>query len=110
MDSFNVLQIPEAAVLAAWFNLDPAKPPYKMFSSKAVRQALAYGLDRAGIWQAAYVKTGAVADTAWSPINWGANPNVAHKYPFDANKADQMLDAAGWVRNAQGIREKGAYS
>jgi len=71
-----------------------------------VRQALAYAIDRQQILDKVYFGQGRVAV---SPINssiaWAFNPNVT-KYHLDPAKANQLLDAAGLKRDANGTRFK----
>ena len=71
-----------------------------------VRQALAYAIDRQQILDQVYFGQGRVAVSAIaSTITWAHNANVT-KYPLDAAKATQLLDAAGTKRGADGMRFK----
>jgi len=71
-----------------------------------VRQALAYAIDRQQILDQVYFGQGRVGTTAInSSLTWAYNPN-ATKYPLDPAKANQLLDAAGLARGANGIRFK----
>lgn len=76
------------------------------FADAKVRQALAYGLNRAEIVEACYA--GGFADVINAPqskVSWSfTEPN--NKYEFDLEKAKQLLDEAGWTVGADGIREK----
>ena len=77
------------------------------FSDRQVRRALMHAIDRDSIvnnlWQGLAVK----AITNLSPaIAYYHNPDVAVHYDYDPEKAKQMLDEAGWVPGADGIREK----
>ena len=77
------------------------------FLEREVRQAMMYATDRDSIvdnlWQGLAVK----AVTNLSPaIAYYQNPDVAVTYDYDPEKAKQMLDEAGWVPGADGIREK----
>ncbi len=85
---------------------DPAKPSYKFFGAKTVRQALLYALDRQKIVDSVYFGQ-AILATGFEPtVSWAYDPNVKPKYTFDKKKAEEMLDAAGWEKGASGIREK----
>jgi peptide/nickel transport system substrate-binding protein len=88
------------------YNLDPAKPGGKMFADKAVRQALLYALDRQQMADKVYFKQATIADSVEPNISW-AHSNARPSYAFDKKKAEQMLDAAGWTKGADGIRAKG---
>jgi len=68
-----------------------------------VRQALAYAIDRDAMLHYLWGGQGRLADSVLPPEHWAYNGNVAH-YPFDPGKANQMLDAAGYVRGNDGIR------
>ena len=68
------------------------------FKDKRVRQAFMYGIDRKLITQKAMVGTDAVL----SPLSSGSayfKPVLA-KYAYDLDKANELLDAAGWKWNA----------
>lgn len=75
------------------------------FSDKKVRQALAYGLNRKQIVDTVYKGYADVCNEPQSKVSWAFNPDV-NKYEFDTNKANQLLDEAGWKKGADGIREK----
>lgn len=79
-----------------------------ILADKNVRQALVYGLDRAGFVQSFFGdKGGYVAHTPISPVNW-AYPDVSKLNPYDYNpeKSAELLEASGWKMGADGIREK----
>lgn len=76
-----------------------------MFADKNVRQALVYGFDRAGFVQSYYQGYASVANAPVSPVSWAYTDEV-NQYPYDVAKAEQMLDAAGWKKNADGWRYK----
>lgn len=66
--------------------------------------ALSYAIDREAIVNSVLLGYG---ETAYSPLQMGAynNPSV-EKYDYDPVKAKASLEAAGWVKNADGIYEK----
>lgn len=86
------------------YNQNPSAKVAKMFSDKAVRQALLYALNRQSMVDAIYFKQAVVANTPVPPVSWAYNKDAKPKYPFDAAKAESMLDAAGWKKGADGIR------
>jgi peptide/nickel transport system substrate-binding protein len=76
-------------------------------SDPQVRLALEYAIDREGLNKAVFQGLNKVA---WSPLmqpTFGYDATTAQVYSFDAEKAKQILDAAGWKAGADGIREKG---
>jgi peptide/nickel transport system substrate-binding protein len=87
------------------FNLDPARKSSQLFSDKTVRQALLYAIDRKSIADAVFFKTAAIPDSPVPSVSW-AYQKPPTQYTTNTAKAEQMLDAAGWKKNAQGIREK----
>jgi peptide/nickel transport system substrate-binding protein len=87
------------------FNLDPSKKGAQLFGDKAVRQALMYGLDRKSIGDAVYFGKETIVDSPIPADSW-AHTKPKTQYRYDQAKAEQMLDAAGWTKNAQGIRQK----
>jgi peptide/nickel transport system substrate-binding protein len=76
-----------------------------LFGDKSVRQALAYAIDRQSISDGVMEGTVKLADSVIAPNSPYYNPDVP-KYPYDVEKAKQLLDAAGWTVGADGIREK----
>ncbi len=84
------------------FNLN--KP---MFQDVRVRQALVYGVDRAGFVQSFFGDMGgAVAHAPISPVSWAFPESGLNEYNYDTAKANQLLDEAGWVMAADGWRYK----
>ena len=74
---------------------------------RTVRQAIAYAVDRDRVNE--------ISSRGTSFTGHGILPNYykdfyeqpADDYPYDPEKAKQMLDAAGWKPGSDGIREKG---
>ena len=66
----------------------------KPFDDIRVRQAVAYGLDRASVVGSFYAGRGNVALNFEPPSVQGYNPNVT-QYPYNPDKAKQLLQAAG---------------
>jgi peptide/nickel transport system substrate-binding protein len=85
--------------------LNLSKP---QFGDKQVRQALLYALDRQKIVDDILQGQGLVATSPILPGSWAYDPLIK-TYPYDANKAKSLLDAAGWKdANGDGLREKDA--
>jgi len=97
-DRFVVLTKPGLSYEHVAVNLDN---PF--LADLRVRQALLYGLDRAGISAALYGGKVPVAETIVHPLDWVWNEDVRH-YPYDPRRASALLDEAGWSVNADGIR------
>lgn len=96
-----------------WFNQNPGKnkdgklfvEPHKLkwFMDQRFRQAVSCGIDREGIVRGVLFGRGAPLWGPESPSNhkW-FNPNVA-KYPYSVEKAMELLAAAGFKKDEQGI-------
>lgn len=81
-----------------------AKSKHPILSEFAVRQALSLVVDRDGIQKYIYGRTGiATANFLNNPQRF-VSKNI--KYEFNIDKANQVLEAAGWKKGADGIREK----
>ncbi|WP_448231986.1 TIGR04028 family ABC transporter substrate-binding protein [Microbacterium lacticum] len=70
-----------------------------------VRQALIAGIDRQQIVDTLFTKnyplaTGALATTALGYVD------TSEYYAYDPDKAEKLLDEAGWKRGSDGVREK----
>jgi len=72
---------------------------------KAVRQALAYAINRQEMLDKIFHGVGYVADEFLPRWSWAYTPDVP-RYDYDPNKAAALLDAAGWKVGDDGIREK----
>lgn len=83
---------------------------HEQLQEKEVRQAITYGLDRQSIYVDANQGAGAVANIPASPISWSYTEEGINPYAYDPDKANQILDEAGWAKGADGIREKTARS
>jgi len=81
------------------------KSKHPILSEFAVRQAISLCVDRDGVQKYIYGRTGiATANFLNNPQRF-VSKNT--KYEFNPEKAAQVLEAAGWKKGADGIREKG---
>jgi peptide/nickel transport system substrate-binding protein len=75
------------------------------FSDKAVREAMSLLVDRKGIQDFIYGRGGiATANFLNNPSRFRSG-NMS--YEFNIDKANQVLEAAGWKKGSDGIRAKG---
>jgi peptide/nickel transport system substrate-binding protein len=81
------------------------KSKHFAFSDPAVRQAMALLADRQSIQEFIYGRTGIATSNFLNNPPKYRSPNT--KFEFNIDKAGQILDAAGWKRGADGVREKG---
>ena len=81
-----------------------AKTRHPLWSDPAVRQAMGLLIDRKGVQDFIYGR-GGVATSNWinNPVRY-RSPNT--KFEFNVDKANALLDGAGWKKGSDGIREK----
>jgi peptide/nickel transport system substrate-binding protein len=71
------------------------------FGDVRVRQAMMYGIDRESIVQSVLQGYGKVAYSVYSELSPYYNASVINQYPFDPDKAKQLLQAANWSPSGQ---------
>ena len=80
------------------------KTKHPLLSDPAVRQALSLLIDKKSIQDHIYGRIGiATANYINNPERFRSKTT---KFEFDVDKANAVLDKAGWVRGADGIRAK----
>lgn len=84
--------------LNVYFNL-------KRITDVAVRRAVHHALNRQVLVNAVAPGVGKVSFYSMPEAVWAYNPNTP-RYEYDVARANRILDEAGWVRGAEGIREK----
>ena len=103
----NIEHIP-VNVTDPWTEVDgeraSVKTKHPLFSDPAVREAINMLVDRGSVQEHIYGRTGvATANFLNNPSRF-RSPNM--KWEFNVDKANQVLEAAGWKRGADGIRAK----
>jgi peptide/nickel transport system substrate-binding protein len=81
-----------------------AKTKHPLFSDQAVRQALALLIDRASVEAHIYGRTGLATSNFINNPPRFVSKNT--RWEFSIEKANQVLDEAGWQRGPDGIRAK----
>jgi peptide/nickel transport system substrate-binding protein len=81
------------------------KSKHFAFSDPAVREAMALLMDRQSIQQFIYGRTGISTPSFLNAPSKYKSPNM--KMEFNVDKANALLEAAGWKKGADGVREKG---
>ena len=71
-----------------------------------VRQAILYAIDLKAVVDTLWFGTVKVAHGPLASSTWSYNPKVETMYSYDASKAAQLLDEAGWTKGSGGIRQK----
>ena len=91
-----------------WKELDgeraSLKTTHPVLSDTAVRQALNVLVDRSAIHEQIYGRQGQTSANFLNAPSRFRSPNM--KWEFNVDKANQILDQAGWKRGADGIRAK----
>jgi peptide/nickel transport system substrate-binding protein len=81
------------------------KSKHPAFQDKAVRDAMGLLVDRKSVQDFIYGRTGvATANFLNNPARFRSGNT---KFEFNVDKANQILEAAGWKKGADGIRAKG---
>jgi peptide/nickel transport system substrate-binding protein len=100
--NIRIAQVPWPGV-PRMMMLNVKKPPT---DELLVRQAINYGVDKEGLVQTLFKGTGQVA---YAPLTMGMldDPALRAFYPYDPEKAKQLLEQAGWKdADGDGIRER----
>ena len=80
------------------------KTTHPTLSDLAVRQALALLVDKDSVEKHIYGRTGVATPNFFNNPERFRSKNT--KYEFNVDKANEVLEAAGWKKGADGIREK----
>lgn len=80
------------------FNLDNP-----ILADLGVRRALLHAIDREGLSRALFGGHQKVADGFVSPLDWIFASDLP-QYPYDPERAERLLDEAGWKRKPDGVR------
>lgn len=99
-DKFNKYKYVSNSYTYVGYNL---KNP--LFEDKRVRQALSYATPKQDVIDGVLFGLGVEATGPYKPGSPWHNPNVK-KYPYDIQKAKDLLREAGYKKNKNGILEK----
>lgn len=88
-------------------NKDPSDPkvPHAILGDVKVRRALIHATPKQQIVDKLLFGKATVGSSV-SPRGWAADKTIVQE-AYDPKKADELLDQAGWVKGADGIRAKG---
>lgn len=76
-----------------------------LFSDERVRRALAYAINREEVIKGALMGLGEPTIGPYKPGTWAYNTALT-PYPFDPERAKNMLAEAGWTPGKDGVLEK----
>jgi peptide/nickel transport system substrate-binding protein len=79
----------------------------EFLQSKAVRQALTYGLNVDQVVKAVLFGEGVKMVAHTPPVSWAYDTAGMNDYKFDPAKAEQLLQSDGWTKGSDGIYAKG---
>jgi peptide/nickel transport system substrate-binding protein len=80
--------------------------PHPILGDKRVRQAIAHALDYDTIIDQVYLGQGyRMAANVLPAIEWAHN-DALEPYPYDPDRAIELLEEAGWMDNGAGVRER----
>lgn len=80
--------------------------PYDLGQDPAIREALALAVDKAAIVDGFWQGNAEPGVSIVPPAILGGQAELVSGTPFDPEAAKALLDGAGWVAGADGIREK----
>jgi len=75
------------------------------FADRRVRQALTSAVNKKEIIEGVLLGLGEEATGPYKPGTWYYNPDVP-RFPYDPERARELLAAAGWRPNQEGVMEK----
>jgi peptide/nickel transport system substrate-binding protein len=98
----GITAVPKATNFVEFIYFNNTLP---QFQDKRVKQALYHAMDTKTILDTIYFGFENPTLTYLNPNHWAYNPDVK-TYPFDLDRANALLDEAGWVRGDDGVRAK----
>ncbi len=78
---------------------------HPLFSDRRVRRAMTHAIDRENIVESIFYGFAKVAAPQIISSMWASNKNI-QPLPYDPDRAVELLEEAGWKRNAEGLFEK----
>ena len=100
----NLAVVSRPLVQYYWLALNQTDP---RFTDVRVRQAFVMAIDRQAIIKSVELGYGSVANSAITPaLKAYFDPSLSTRYPYDPQKAKDLLAAAGWTPGAGGVLMK----
>ena len=91
-ENADLVIVEDAGLNTNWVNLNVTLEP---FTSKEVRQALNYAVNKEEISEGLYNGNMVPAGGVLPPVDWAFNPDLK-SYPYDPDKAKELLATAGY--------------
>ena len=92
MDKYLTYKVPAMSTLYMGLNTE-----VKPLGEKLVRQAMNYAVDKQGIVDAVYFGFATPSRGPLSPVIWGFDPARKAAYPYNPEKARELLKQAGYA-------------
>ncbi|HEV2011276.1 MAG TPA: ABC transporter substrate-binding protein [Candidatus Limnocylindria bacterium] len=100
----NLAVVSRPLVQYYWLALNQTDP---RFTDVRVRQAFVQAIDRQAIIKSVELGYGSIANSAITPaLKAYFDPSLSSRYPYDPQKAKDLLAAAGWTPGAGGVLTK----
>ena len=103
---FTLNVSPAGAYEAMYANIGGRKG-YTLLQDKAVRQAIQYAIDREALIGGVFNGQAKAEQTMVPSRVLGAHAEKIKGYTHDPERAQQMLESAGWTAGSGGVRAKG---
>ena len=100
----EVSTVPSISMKTFIINTNPKKLQHKELLDPNVRMAMEYAVDRASIIKTAWLGFAQPGTTIIAPSDGDWNDKSIQGLPFDLDKANALLDAAGFAKGSSGIR------
>jgi ABC-type transport system substrate-binding protein len=91
-DNPDLVVVEDAGLNTNWVNFNVTLEP---FTSKEVRQALNYAINKEELSEGLYNGNMVPAGGVLPPVDWAFNPDLK-SYPYDPDKARELLTTAGY--------------
>ena len=100
----NLAVVSRPLVQYYWLALNQTDP---RFTDVRVRQAFVQAIDRQAIIKSVELGYGSIANSAITPaLKAYFDPSLSSRYPYDPQKAKDLLAAAGWTPGVGGVLMK----
>jgi peptide/nickel transport system substrate-binding protein len=111
-ENVRIMEYAASVYIYLGFNLRLGVPrrattPHPLFAERALRRAIALGIDREAIIRAVLDGRGTVPPGPTTPTVW-IHQGAPRQLPFDTAAAARLLDSLGWRdADGDGLRERG---
>jgi peptide/nickel transport system substrate-binding protein len=101
---FNIVNVPATSFQDIIINTVPTMVAHRELLNPKVREAIEYATDRKTITRVAYLGFAQPGGSIVPPASGSWSDPTVTGLPFNLNKANALLDAAGYQRGSNGIR------